>query len=175
MNRKHPLLAALLLCFASTCQASIDDEVVFEVRTGQDIPWMLKYVDKVENRFRNGLYDNIDPYRRDSVIVALGLVKDQLAGERGGRQPSDELDMLMGRFIGLVLEAEEGGIVCRRERRTGSQRFERVCYTKRRMAELDDQAKRNRHRVEGKTLTDDEAGRRKAHADHWWRTRGGVD
>lgn len=157
--RSSVLWLLALVLVASTGSTGVQAaEVMYEVRTGMTVPQMRAYVDRIEKRIRFGQYERVQLERLQAVDQSIAPVRSALDREAGAKQPSPELDSLMGRFIGLVLEAEEGGIVCKRVKETGTHRVRSICYTQRELDEQRELVKRKGHHIDKKNVRTDSGG-----------------
>lgn len=132
---KHLALVILACAFLGTdpAQASRSTDQVVIV-SDRSIAEMGEYVDTVDRRLQKGRYDDIDSKERVWIIEQIASMREAL--KVAGDSPSEELKLLAGEFELGMIKIEEGGIVCRREQRTGSRTSrEQKCYSHKRLQE----------------------------------------
>lgn len=145
----RPILSiACAILLATVAPRVVDaNPVELEVRVATTLPEMRAFADDVDKRLKSRQWEVVNPERKAGVAATLKQVRARLAEESRAAEPSAELVSMVGRLAGQVIEAEEGGITCKLEKRIGSNRAERVCYTQRRLDEMSEQARRSQHRL----------------------------
>lgn len=105
------------------------------VRSTKSVSEIAEYVDAVDRRLQKGRYDSVEPKQHQWIIDAIADVRDALKTADAGSPPSADLQALAGAFETGMIKVEEGGIVCRQERRTGSHAVTQRCFTRKRLEE----------------------------------------
>lgn len=124
-------VAALSLLPVSTVAAKEGQVVVLSKKS---VPEMREYTADVDRRLQKGRYDVLDSKDRAWLAQRIGELHERLAATTNG-SPDQKLLMLFSEFETKIIEAEEGDIVCRMERPTGSRMNRQVCRSKKKMAE----------------------------------------
>lgn len=96
-------------------------------RSVEDI---AEYVDSIDRRLQNGRYDVIDPGERNWIVDSIAGLRKEIGQSGADSAPSEDMVRLASEFEIGMLKIEEGGIVCRRERPTGSRITTQRCYSK---------------------------------------------
>lgn len=130
------LLTAALVCAlsleAGVALASTSDVKVLSQRS---VGEMTEYVEAVDRRLQKGRYDVVENKERTWIIEQIAAMRKALQDADPSREPSADLLELASEFETGMIKIEEGGIVCRQERRTGSRMVEQKCYSRKRMDE----------------------------------------
>jgi hypothetical protein len=124
-------VAALSLLPVSTVAAKEGQVVVLSKKS---VPEMREYTADVDRRLQKGRYDVLDSKDRAWLGQRIGELNERLAATSDS-SPDQELLMLFSEFETKIIEAEEGDIVCRMERPTGSRMNKQVCRSKKKMEE----------------------------------------
>lgn len=106
-----------------------------EMRTDKTLDEISDYVAAVDRRLQRGRYDRIDAKERVWMIRQIAELRTELEGAGSGSRLSSTLQVMAGEFELGVIRIEEGGIICRNERRTGTHRTEDRCYSQKRIRE----------------------------------------
>lgn len=106
-----------------------------ELRIPRSVSEIHEYVDDVDRRLQKGRYDVVENKERAWIIEQIAAMRKALQDADPSRAPSADLLELASEFETGMIKIEEGGIVCRQERRTGSRMVEQKCYSKKRMDE----------------------------------------
>ena len=117
-------------CFA---QAPIRGGV--EMRTDKSLEEIAEYVDGVDRRLQKGRYDTVTAKEKSWMVKQIADLRTELQIADAAQGPSNELQVMAGEFELGIIKIEEGGIVCRKERRTGTRMQENRCYTQKRLRE----------------------------------------
>lgn len=91
------------------------------------------YLDQVEARTHGGRFRGLEPQDRSWVLERVASLRLVLAGFANGQVSPLALQRLTAEFAVRIAELEQGGIVCRHERRTGSALMNRRCFTRKRL------------------------------------------
>ncbi|MBL8244290.1 MAG: hypothetical protein JNL89_08880 [Rhodanobacteraceae bacterium] len=130
------LFTAALVCAlsleAGVALASTSDVKVLSQRS---VGEMTEYVESVDRRLQKGRYDVVENKERTWIIEQIAAMRKALQDADPSQEPSADLLELASEFETGMIRIEEGGIVCRQERRTGSRMVEQKCYSKKRMDE----------------------------------------
>lgn len=94
-----------------------------------------EYVDRVDERFQEGRYDDFGKKDRQWIIDQIIALREQLKVADPNLPPSEELQASANALSLKVASLEEGGIVCKRESRVGSRMSETKCRSQKRAAE----------------------------------------
>lgn len=105
------------------------------VNSTKSVNEIAEYVEAVDRRLQKGRYDSVEPKQHQWIIDAIADVRDALKTADAASPPSADLQALAGAFETGMIKVEEGGIVCRQERRTGSHAITQRCFTRKRLAE----------------------------------------
>lgn len=124
-------IAALSLWPVSPLSAE-DAQVL--VLSKKSVPEMREYTADVDRRLQKGRYDVLDSKERAWLGTRIGELNARLAATTAS-SPDQELLLLFSEFETKIIEAEEGDIVCRMERPTGSRMSKQVCRSKKKMEE----------------------------------------
>jgi hypothetical protein len=88
------------------------------------------YLDLVEERTRERRLRGLDERDRSWVLARVASLRAALARYSDGKTSNLTLQRLTQEFAVRVAELDQGGIVCRLERRTGSTLLSRRCLTR---------------------------------------------
>lgn len=92
-------------------------------------------VDETDRRLQRGRYDDLGPEQMSTLVDEIANLREALAGRSEDELLAGEDLGAANRFANLVLEIEEGGIVCKKVARIGSRMQEDRCYSRKRAAE----------------------------------------
>lgn len=112
-----------------------------EMRTDKSLHEISRYVAGVDRRLQRGRYERLESKDRVWIIRQIALIRDELERAETGAGLTPELQVLAGEFELGVIRIEEGGIICRTERRTGTRFEENRCYTQKRMREDEERSR----------------------------------
>jgi hypothetical protein len=127
------VLVALLLGSPLHAASKRTENVL--VWSDKSVSEISAYVDEVDRYLQKGRYDRVDPRDRAWMIKAIAVIRAELPANSGLSEPSPELLSLTSDFETGMIGIEEGGIICRKARRTGSHMQTQRCFTKQRLAE----------------------------------------
>lgn len=128
----YAALACAVLASAPAHASRSTDQVI--IVSDRSVAEMVEYVDKVDLRLQRGRYDDIED--KDRVWIIEQIANLRAALKAAGGSPSEELKLQAGEFELGMIKIEEGGIVCRTERRTGTRmKQEQKCYSHKRLKE----------------------------------------
>lgn len=105
------------------------------VQSNKSVAEMGEYVETIDGRLQRGRYDVITEKERKWVIQNIASMRKALEGADVNAAPSDNLKALASEFETGIIKIEEGGIICRQERRTGSNFRKQRCFTRQRLEE----------------------------------------
>lgn len=135
-----PLLTAVALAVAASCgqplyaaTESATTNVV--IQSSKSVTEIADYVEDVDRRLQKGRYDVVEEKDRKWVIEQIAELRSALQSADVGAQPSPELRAMAGEFETGMIRIEEGGIVCRTERKTGTRMATQRCFTRKRLEE----------------------------------------
>jgi hypothetical protein len=120
----QPLLAA-----AESATTSVG------VQSTMSVSEIAQYVDDVDRRLQKGRYDVIEDKERKWMITQIADLRAVLQSADVNAPPSADLRMLASNFETGMIKIEEGGIVCRQERKTGTRMSTQRCFTRKRLQE----------------------------------------
>lgn len=112
---------------------SVTSNVV--VQSTMSVSEISEYVENVDRRFQKGRYDTIEDKERTWMIKTIADLRAALQSADTASAPSDDLRALAGEFETGMIKIEEGGIVCRQERKTGTRMSTQRCYTRKKLEE----------------------------------------
>lgn len=122
-----PLLAA------GPVSTSFTDDVA--LRSTRSVTEIGDYVKSIERRMQSGRYDVADKGEQQWIVNSINSVRAALATADPNAPPSEDLQALAGAFETGMIKVEEGGIMCRQERRTGTRMITLRCYSAKRLQE----------------------------------------
>ncbi len=111
------------------------------VQSTMSVSEIAEYVDDVDRRLQKGRYDVIEDKERKWMITAIADLRAALESADTNAEPSADLRMMASNFETGMIKIEEGGIVCRQERRTGTRMSTQRCYTRKRLQEDADKSR----------------------------------
>ena len=111
------------------------------VQSTMSVSEIAQYVDDVDRRLQKGRYDVIEDKERKWMITAIADLRAALESADTNAEPSADLRMMASNFETGMIKIEEGGIVCRQERRTGTRMSTQRCYTRKRLQEDADKSR----------------------------------
>lgn len=129
-------VAAFLACgigFNAHAKKAATEDVIVE--SNKSVAEMGEYVEVIDSRVQRGRYDVITEKERKWVIQNIARMRKALEGADVNAAPSDKLKALASEFETGIIKIEEGGIICRQERRTGSSMVKQRCFTRKRLEE----------------------------------------
>lgn len=105
------------------------------VRTDKSVSELQSYVDAVDRRLVKGRYDAIPEKDRRWIVNQIAALREALPDADPAALPSGDLMLLASEFETGMIKIEEGGIVCKRERKTGTRMVTLTCASRERMRE----------------------------------------
>ena len=105
------------------------------VQSTKSVSEIAQYVDDVDHRLQKGRYDVIEDHERKWMATQIADLRAALQGADAAAAPSADLRMLASNFETGMIKIEEGGIVCRQERRTGTRMVTQRCFSRKRLQE----------------------------------------
>lgn len=106
-----------------------------ELRIPRSVGEIEEYVDDVDRRLQKGRYDVAEQKDREWIAENIAAVRQELDKAAGTTSPSARLIEVAGDFEAGMIRIEEGGIRCRRERRTGTRMPTLRCFSAKRQQE----------------------------------------
>ncbi len=100
-----------------------------------EIRAIATYVDRVERRLGEGRYRRLDADDQDWIQAQIGALQRALAEAATSPQAALALRRLAVDFNSRMAWLDQGGVVCRQERRTGSSMMSRRCFTRKLLAQ----------------------------------------
>lgn len=105
------------------------------VQSTMSVSEIAQYVEDVDHRLQKGRYDVIEDSERKWMATQIADLRAALQGADKAAAPSADLQMLASNFETGMIKIEEGGIVCRQERRTGTRMVTQRCFSRKRLEE----------------------------------------
>ncbi len=118
---------------AGPLSTSFTDDVV--MRSSRSVEEISDYVRAIERRLQSGRYDVAEKGEQQWIVNSINSLRTALAGANPATAPSEDLQALAGAFETGMIKVEEGGIMCRQERRTGTRMVTLRCFSARRLSE----------------------------------------
>lgn len=106
-----------------------------ELRIPRSVSEIHEYVDDVDRRLQKGRYDVVDQKDREWIAENIAAVRAELDKAGSASTPGTRLIEVAGDFEAGMIRIEEGGIRCRRERRTGTRMPTLRCFSAKRQQE----------------------------------------
>lgn len=128
-------LAAGLGCSQSVLAAAESATTQVAVQSTKSVAEITEYVEAVDRRFQKGRYDSIEDKERKWMIKQIADLRAELLNADVGAAPSADLRMMASNFETGMIKIEEGGIICRQERKTGTRMSTQRCFTRKRLQE----------------------------------------
>lgn len=128
-------LSQSLLAAAESATTSVG------VQSTMSVAEIAQYVDDVDRRLQKGRYDTIEDKERKWMITQIADLRAVLQGADTSAEPSADLRMMASNFETGMIKIEEGGIVCRMERKTGTRMSTQRCFTRKRLQEDTDKSR----------------------------------
>lgn len=139
MEFRLPLLPLTLLVALGTSQslfaAGESATTSVSVQSTKSVPEIARYVDDVDHRLQKGRYDVIEDSERKWMAAQIADLRAALQVADAAAAPSADLRMMASNFETGMIKIEEGGIVCRQERRTGTRMVTQRCFSRKRLQE----------------------------------------
>lgn len=133
MSRAIASLLLLWLVAAPAFAAKTMDNV--ELRIPRSVGEIREYVDDVDRRLQKGRYDVVEQKDREWIAANIAAVRAELDRTADAASPGTRLVEVAGDFEAGMIRIEEGGIRCRRERRTGTRMPTLRCFSAKRQQE----------------------------------------
>ena len=105
------------------------------VQSTKSVNEINEYVETVDRRFQKGRYDAIEDKERKWMIKQIADLRAELLNADTSAEPSADLRMMASNFETGMIKIEEGGIICRQERKTGTRMATQRCFTRKRLQE----------------------------------------
>lgn len=106
-----------------------------EMRTDKSLDEIVSYVNAVDRRLDRGRYDRVESKDRVWMIRQIADLRAETQAAQADQRLTPRLQVLAGEFELGMIRIEEGSIICRTERRTGTRFEEDRCYTQKRLVE----------------------------------------
>lgn len=138
MSRKVLLGLALLIgAIGASTPALADKPGVTDVvvRSDKSVAEIQKYVDDVDRRLQKGRYDNVDKKEHTWIVDQIIGLRESLKTADVTTAPTPQMVKQISTFETGMIQIEEGGIVCTRERPTGSRMVKQRCRTRKNIEE----------------------------------------
>lgn len=127
------LLALTAVLMAPALAARTMENV--ELRIPRSLGEIREYVDDVDRRLQKGRYDVVEQKDREWIAESIAAVRAELDKAGSVSTPGTRLIEVAGDFEAGMIRIEEGGIRCRRERRTGTRMPTLRCFSAKRQQE----------------------------------------
>jgi hypothetical protein len=105
------------------------------VQSTKSVTEMSEYVEDVDRRLQKGRYDVVEQKERTWIIEQIAELRTALQSADASAAPAPELVEMASEFETGMIKIEEGGIVCRQERKTGTRMATQRCFTRKRLEE----------------------------------------
>lgn len=128
-------VVAALACSQPLLAAAESATTQVAVQSTKSVKEINEYVEDVDRRFQKGRYDTIEDKERKWMIQQIADLRAALLSADVNAEPSEDLRMMASNFETGMIKIEEGGIICRQERRTGTRMSTQRCYTRKKMEE----------------------------------------
>lgn len=128
-------LAAGFTCAQPLLAATEKSTTQVSVQSDKSVKEINEYVENVDRRFQKGRYDTIEDKERKWLITQIADLRAELLNADVNAEPSADLRMMASNFETGIIKIEEGGIICRQERKTGTRMATQRCYTRKRLEE----------------------------------------
>ncbi|MGE4071371.1 MAG: hypothetical protein AB7E72_09375 [Lysobacterales bacterium] len=126
-------LVAAALAMSTTAHAERASTTAVKVETSKSVTEIREYVEDVDRRFQKGRYDVADKRDQKWLAQIIPALRTELDKADVSREPSPKLRELASEFETGIIGIEEGGIVCRQERKTGTRMSTQRCFTRKRL------------------------------------------
>lgn len=110
------------------------------VQSNLSVSEIAQYVDDVDHRLQKGRYDVVEERERQWIATQIADLRAALQGADVAAEPSADLRMMASNFETGMIKIEEGGIVCRQERRTGTRFVTQRCFSRKSLQEDTDRS-----------------------------------
>jgi len=117
-----------------------------EMRTDKSLDEITDYVNEINRRLQKGRYDTVTAKEKRWMVQQIADLRTEVQIADTVQGASSDLQVMAGEFELGIVKIEEGGIVCRKERRTGTRMQETRCFTQKRMSE---DAEKSRDTIQG--------------------------
>ncbi len=128
-------VVAALACSQPLLAAAESATTQVAVQSTKSVKEINEYVEDVDRRFQKGRYDTIEDKERKWMIQQIADLRAALLNADVNAEPSTDLRMMASNFETGMIKIEEGGIICRQERRTGTRMSTQRCYTRKKLDE----------------------------------------
>jgi hypothetical protein len=126
-------LASFAFAGSAIAKRSVTENVLVE--SSKSVAEMAEYVELVDHRLQKGRYDVVTEKERKWIIQNIARMRKALQAGEVNAAPSAELKELASEFETGMIKIEEGGIVCRQERRTGTRMSTQRCFSRKRLTD----------------------------------------
>ena len=103
------------------------------VQSTKSVAEIDQYVSDVDRRLQKGRYDVVEEKERKWIITQIADLRAELLTADANAEPSADLRQMASEFETGMIKIEEGGIVCRQERKTGTRMSTQRCFTRKRL------------------------------------------
>lgn len=131
-----PFALTAAIGFSQPLHASAESATTNVVlQSTKSVPEIAEYVEEVDRRLQKGRYDVVEEKERKWLIEQIADLRTALQSADANAAPSPALVGLASEFETGMIKIEEGGIVCRMERKTGTRMATQRCFTRKRLEE----------------------------------------
>ncbi len=137
MIRKLLFVALMSAVLAISTAAHADRSATSAVRveSSLSVSEIRQYVEDVDRRLQKGRYDVASQRDQKWLIQVIAALRSELDRADSARDPSPKLRELASEFETGIIGIEEGGIVCRQERKVGTRMATQRCFSRKRQIE----------------------------------------
>ncbi len=128
-------LVTAAMALSTTAHAERAATTAVKVESSKSVIEIREYVEDVDRRFQKGRYDVADKRDQKWLTQIIPALRTELDRADVSRDPSPKLRELASEFETGIIGIEEGGIVCRQERKTGTRMSTQRCFTRKRLAD----------------------------------------
>lgn len=134
-------ILGVIACAQPVLAAAEQATTQVSVQSTKSVSEINEYVENVDRRFQKGRYDTIEDKERKWMIQQIADLRAELLNADTSAEPSADLRMMASNFETGMIKIEEGGIICRQERKTGTRMATQRCYTRKRLQEDSDRSR----------------------------------
>lgn len=137
MTQKLLIVALIATTLAVSTAAYADRAATsaVKVESTKSVSEIRDYVENVDRRFQKGRYDVAEKRDQKWMIQIIAALRAELDKADATRDPGPKLRELASEFETGVIGIEEGGIVCRQERKVGTRMSTQRCFSRKRLAD----------------------------------------
>ena len=128
-------LVTAALAMSAAVHAERASTTAVRVESSKSVSEIREYVETVDRRFQKGRYDVADKRDQQWLTQIIPVLRKELDKADASREPSPKLRDLASEFETGIIGIEEGGIVCRQERKTGTRMSTQRCFTRKRLVD----------------------------------------